>query len=133
MAASTFAPRPEPRPLRRAPAAPARPHLRVVGEPAPRPRRVSRVITGVLVVATFATLFAIVAVRVLLAQGQVHVDRLTESIEARQATRQELRLATAELEAPAQVVAAARQRLGMVTPSVVTYLTPLPPAGAATR
>ena len=133
MTASTFAPGPQP--LRRAPArgpvAPPRPQLRLVGEPLPRPRRLTRLVTGALVVATFAILFAIVALRVLLAQGQVSVDRLTESIEARQAVQQDLRMAVAELEAPAQVVAAARQRLGMVTPGAVTYLTP-PPAPAST-
>ena len=127
MAASTFAPRPEPR--RRAPAdAPARaPQLWLV-EPETRSRRVTRLLTGVLVVAVFAGLFAIVAVRVTLAQGQGEIDRLTESIEAQQAVRQDLRLTVAELEAPAQIVAAARQRLGMVTPVTVTYLTPPPPA-----
>ena len=127
MTASTFAPRPEPR--RRAPAAlPARPHLRVVGAEEPRSRRLTRLFTGMLVVAVFAGLFAIVAVRVVLAQGQAEIDALTESIEAQQAVRQDLRLTVAELEAPAQIVAAARQRLGMVTPVTVTYLTPPPPA-----
>ena len=125
MTASTFAPRPEPR--RRAPAVePRRPHLWVV-RPETRSRRVTRLITGMLVVAVFAGLFAIVAVRVVLAQGQAEIDQLSESIEAQQAVRQDLRLMVAELEAPAQVVAAARQRLGMVTPLAVTYLTP-PPA-----
>jgi cell division protein FtsL len=133
MTASTFAPRPEPR--RQAPAAtplvgplgpatPARPHLRVVGADEPRSRRLSRFVTGLLVVAVFAGLFAIVAVRVVLAQGQAEIDALGKSIEAQQAVGQDLRLAVAELEAPAQIVAAARQRLGMVTPVTVTYLTP---------
>jgi cell division protein FtsL len=128
MTASTFAPRPEPRRrVRPAPEAPARPHLRVVGAEEPGARRATRLITGLLVVLVFAGLFAIVAVRVVLAQGQAEIDRLTESIEAQQAVRQDLRLTVAELEAPAQIVAAARQRLGMVTPVTVTYLTP-PPA-----
>jgi len=74
-----------------------------------------------------------VAVGVLLTQGQGEIDRLTESIEAQQAIQQDLRLAVAELEAPAQIVAAARQRLGMVTPVTVTYLAPPPPAGAPAR
>jgi len=87
------------------------------------------VLTAALVIAVFAGLFAIVALRVLLAQGQVDIDRLTTSIEAQQAAQQDLRLAVAELEAPAQIVGAARQRLGMVTPPIVTYLTP-PPATA---
>ena len=123
--ATTFAPRPEP--LRR-PAAPAtRTHLRLVDARELRARRRTRLVTGTLIVAVFAGLFSIVAMRVLLAQGQATVDRLSASIEAKQAARQDLRLTVAELEAPAQVVAAARQRLGMITPAVVVYLTPLPP------
>jgi cell division protein FtsL len=131
--ATTFAPRPEP--LRRAPAPAARPHLRLVGAGELRRRRVARLVTGALIVAVFAGLFSIVAMRVLLAQGQVEVDRLTASVEAKQAARQDLRMTVAELEAPAQIVAAARQRLGMVTPATVIYLTPLPPltAGAPIR
>jgi cell division protein FtsL len=119
---STFAPRPEPR--RRAPAAePRQPHLWVV-RPETRSRRATRLVTGMLVVAVFAGLFAIVAVRVVLAQGQAEIDQLSQRIEAQQAVRQDLRLMVAELEAPAQIVASARQRLGMVTPAAVTYLTP---------
>ena len=135
MTASTFAPRPEPR--RRGPAgtpigldAPARPHLRVVGADEPRSRRLTRLVTAMLVAGVFASLFAIVAVRVVLAQDQAEIDRLSASIEAQQAVRQDLRLMVAELEAPAQVVASARQRLGMVTPAAVTYLTPPPPPPA---
>ncbi len=123
---SVFAPRPQP--LRREAAPAARPHLRLVGEPQPKERRVIRLLTGALIMAVFAGLFAIVALRVLLAQGQGDIDRLTSSIEAQQAVQQDLRLAVAELEAPAQIVAAARNRLGMVTPATVTYLAPPPPA-----
>ncbi len=130
MSATTFAPRPEP--LRRPPAPGARPHLRVVGAGERRERRLTRLVTGALIVAVFAGLFAIVATRVVLAQGQVTVDRLTASVEAKQAARQDLRMTVAELEAPARVTAAARQRLGMVTPATVIYLTPLPPPTAGT-
>ena len=126
MTASTFAPRPEPRRRSQPAPAPARPHLRAVGADQPRTRRATQLVTGLLVVLVFAGLFAIVAVRVALAQGQAEIDRLTESIEAKQAVGQDLRLAVAELEAPAQIVAAARQRLGMVTPVTVTYLRPPP-------
>ena len=133
MTAPTFAPRTQPQvqPKRRAPAPHPRPHLWVVGAGEPRQRRITRMVTGALVVAVFATLFATVALRVLLAQGQVDIDRLTESIEAQQAVQQDLRLAVAELESPAQIVGAARQRLGMVTPAVVIYLDPAPPVAAA--
>lgn len=123
---SVFAPRTQP--LRREALPAPRPHLRLVGDPRTKERRLTGLVTGALVVATFAGLFAIVAMRVLLAQGQVHIDRLTASVEAQQAVQQDLRLAVAELEAPAQIVAAARQRLGMVTPVTVTYLTPPAPA-----
>jgi len=143
---ATFAPQPlpkpqskpqpksRPQPQRRREAAPAsRPHLRLVGGAQPRQRRITRLVTVALVAAVFAGLFAIVALRVVLAQGQGEIDKLTKSIEAQQAVQQDLRLAVAELEAPAQIVAAARQRLGMVTPLTVTYLTPPPPAGAPGR
>jgi cell division protein FtsL len=133
--AATFAPRPypepqpqpQPQPRRSAPAAPPRPHLRLVEPGEARARRLTRLLTGGLVAVACAGLFAIVALRVLLAQGQVEIDRLEESIEAAQAVQQDLRLTVAQLEAPAQIVAAARQRLGMVTPVTVTYLTPPPP------
>lgn len=128
MSASTFAPRPEP--IRRVPAPASRPHLRLVGAE-PRERRITRLLTGALVVAVFATLFAIVALRVLLAQGQVDVDRLTTAIEGEQTAQQDLRMTVAELESPGQIVATARQRLGMVTPATVIYLSP--PSGAPIR
>lgn len=130
MTAPTFAPRPHPSPdpQRRRTAAPAPPqHLRLVQPGEARERRRARLFTGALLAVACAGLFAIVALRVLLAQGQVEIDRLEESIEVAQATQQDLRLAVAELEAPTQIVAAARQRLGMVTPVTVTYLAPPPP------
>ena len=129
MTAATFAPRPRPQPRPRPapPAAAPRPYLRLVEPGEARARRLTRLVTGTLLAVACAGLFAIVALRVLLAQGQVQVDRLEESIEAAQATQQDLRLTVTELEAPAQIVAAARQRLGMVTPVTVTYLTPPPP------
>ena len=131
MTAPSYAPRVRtsaPRPQRGAPVAPPRPDLRLVDRREARDRRRARWVTGVLLAAACAGLFAIVALRVLLAQGQVEVDRLEASIEHAQAVQQDLRLTVAELEAPAQIVAAARQRLGMVTPVTVTYLTPPPPA-----
>lgn len=132
MTASTFAPRPEPIRRAPAPATPVRPYLRLVGAGEPKARS-TRIVTGALVVAVFLGLFAIVALRVMLVQGQVEVDRLSAAIETDQAVQQGLRLNVAQLEAPAQIVAAARQRLGMVTPVTVTYLTPAAPLLAGTR
>ncbi len=96
--APRFRPQPEPAPHRRAPAGPPPPHLRLVDPGEARRRRVRRVVTGTLVALTCAGLFAIVALRVMLAQGQVDIDRLTASIEAQQAAQQDLRLTVAELE-----------------------------------
>jgi len=85
------------------------------------------VVTAILVAAICVGLFSIVALRVMLAQGQVEVDRLQATVDAQRATQQQLRLTVAELEAPAQIVSAARSRLGMVNPGAVVYLSP-PPA-----
>ena len=125
--APRFRPQAAPAPERRGGAVAApRPYLRLVDPREARDRRRARLVTSVLLAAALAGLFAIVALRVLLAQGQVEVDRLETSIEQAQAVQQDLRLTVAQLEAPAQIVAAARQRLGMVTPVTVTYLTPPP-------
>jgi cell division protein FtsL len=107
------------------PVAPARRHLRVVEAPAVS-RRLALVLTAVLVAAVCAGLFAIVGLRVLLAQGQGQVDRLEAQAEAEHAREQRLRLTVAQLESPASVVDAARQRLGMVPPTTVISLTPAP-------
>ncbi len=103
-------------------------HLRLVDPAEARRRRLTRVLTGLLVAAVCAGLFSIVVLRVVLAQGQVQVDRLQASVDAETATQQQLRLQVAQLEAPAQIVAAAKSRLGMVPPPSVTYLNPPPPA-----
>lgn len=128
-AAPRFAPRPEPERQPRRVATPVAPrHLRLVDPAEAHQRRVTRVLTGMLVAAVCAGLFAIVALRVVLAQGQVQIDRLEASVDTQTATQQQLRLQVAQLEAPAQIVAAARGRLGMVTPTTVNYLNQ-PPAG----
>lgn len=109
---------------RPAPAPTPRPHLRLVAPGEARARRRARLLTGALLATACVGLFVIVALRVLLAQGQAEVDRLEAGIEAARATQQDLRLTVAEWEAPAHIVAAARQRLGMITPPSVTYLNP---------
>jgi cell division protein FtsL len=134
-----FAPRPRPAPapaprrrLRTAPApTPAAPPvLRLVDPAADRQRRRTRALTAALVVAICAGLFAIVALRVLLAQGQVDVDRLQTTVDSRQAAQERLHLSVAQLEAPTRIVAEARSRLGMVNPGSVITLAPPPPATA---
>lgn len=112
--------RPAPQRRPRPPQAP--PHLRLVDPAVERRRRRARATAMALVTAICAGLFAIVGVGVLLAQGQAEIDRLETAIEGQRAAEQRLSLRVAELEAPAQVVSAARTRLGMVNPGVVVHL-----------
>src|SRR5204863_9341893 len=114
------APQPRTQPSRRTP-------LRIVAPPDPeaRARRRRRVWVGALAGLACAGLFAIVGVRVLLAQGQGPVDQLESKVTAAQAENQRLRLDVAGLESPARIVAEAQSRLGMVPPAVVVYLPPL--------
>ncbi len=112
-----IAPQPRPQPARRPP-------LRIVTPPDPeaRTRRRRRLWVGALVSLACAGLFAIVGVRVLLAQGQAPVDQLESQVTAAQAENQRLRLDVARLESPSRIVAEAQARLGMVPPAVVIYL-----------
>jgi cell division protein FtsL len=98
------------------------PPLRVV-RPAPRRRR-ARLLTVLVSIVVMASLFGLVASHVLLTQGQFRLDRLRSRAAAEQARYERLRLQVAELESPSRVVATAQERLGMVPPPTVTYLSP---------
>ena len=113
----------------------ARPdHLRVVprDELTPRQRRLRTrlavIATGLFVV---AVLFGLVGLHVMLAQNQFRLDRLTSQADAEQARYERLRLQVDQLESPQRIVATAQQKLGMVTPASVTYLTPSAPLPAS--
>ncbi len=116
------APQPRTTPTRRTP-------LRIVGPPATEAtsRRRRRLWVGAFIGLACAGLFAIVGVRVLLAQGQGPLDTLESQVTAAQAENQRLRLDVARLESPSRIVAEAKSRLGMITPAAVVYLPPLPP------
>ena len=109
--------------------------LSVVPDAAPRLRRraLARACTALAVVMSAVGLFSVVFLHVLLTQGQADLDRLEARAEAEGAQNRRLRVAVAELESPARIVGAARQRLGMVPPAAVTYVqavdpgAPLPP------
>ncbi|MDP9072231.1 MAG: hypothetical protein M3N68_13310 [Actinomycetota bacterium] len=106
------------------------PGLRLVARPeraAWTRRRKARLITVLVVIAVGVGLFALVASHVVLTQGQFRLDRLQARAAAEQARYERLRLQVAELEAPERVVAAAQERLGMVPPPGVTYLSPTGP------
>ena len=114
-----------------APAPAGTPPLELVGpadrSPAARRRR-ARVLGVLLLVVVAAALFGLVASHVALTQGQFRLQTLRQHAEAEQARYERLRLQVAELESPARVVAAAQERLGMVPPPGVTYLSPAGPA-----
>lgn len=108
------------------PAAP-RPRLRLVPEGyMPRRLRARRrrnlVFVGVGIFACM--LLGAVVAHNLLIQGQVRLQQIEAEVTDQQARYQKLRLEVASLESPERIVAAAQQRLGMVPPPGVTYLSP---------
>ena len=88
-----------------------------------------RVLVGAAVLVVAAGLLGLVISHVALAQGQFRLEALQSQAAAEQARYERLRLQVAELEAPSRVVAAAQERLGMVPPPGVTYLSPSGAAG----
>jgi cell division protein FtsL len=71
----------------------------------------------------FAIAFAVVALQVVLVQGQQRLDQVNADIAGQTDAYNQLRLDVAELEAPSRIVAAATE-LGLVPPPEVVYLTP---------
>ena len=83
--------------------------------------RAVMVLAGVLAA---GCLFALAAFNALLVTGQGRIDDLNRRVTEAQAEYSTNRLAVAQLSAPQHVVQVAQQRLGMVPPHGVTYLTP---------
>jgi cell division protein FtsL len=113
-----------------------RPHLRLVtsGRQAAGDNRRRR--AGVAIVGTtllFALLFGVAIFQTVLAQNQANLDRLDRRVAEERYRYQRLRLDVARLESPARVVAAAQERLGMVPPPGVTYLSPSGPVADEVR
>lgn len=127
---------PSARPARRPQGpAPARPQLRVVesGQDAARRRRRRARRRALVVVAVVAAgLFGLVVSHVVLTQGQFRLEHLQARAALEQARYERLRLQVAELESPARIVAAAQERLRMVPPPGVTYLSPSGPSSGRT-
>jgi cell division protein FtsL len=96
-----------------------------------RRRRSTRVLTGLVAAAACAVLFGTVCTHVLLTQGQADLDSLDARAAKAADVQQKLQVQVAELESPARIVPAARERLGMVPPPTVVYLTPGAPKVAA--
>lgn len=118
------------RPDRRPGPAPAPPgrHLRLVPPPgyrSPRSRRRrARLAASALAALAATVVFGLVAFQVVLSEGQVRLEQLRRRAAAEQERYDRLRLEVAELESPGRVIAMAQQRLGMVAPPGVTYLSP---------
>ena len=120
--------------------APARPGRVLRPEPTPAERRHLRVVPPDYVsarsrqkrarllvvlsgVAIAAALFGVVAFHVVLTQNQLDLQHLRSQADAASVKQQQLRLQVAQLESPERVVDDA-QKLGMVPPVTVRYLSP---------
>ncbi len=106
----------------RAPERLPRPSLRVA--PVGVRRRRTAVVTILAMAVMFSVMLGLAAFQTIIAQGQARLDRLDADVHTAQDAYQKLRLDVAQLEAPARIVATARDRLGMVVPDSVSYLAP---------
>ena len=108
----------------------ARPTLLVVERarrgPAARPAR-ARLMGLLVAIVVAAALFGLVTSHVALTQGQFRLEDMRNKADTEQARYERLRLQVAELESPGRIVAAAQERLGMVPPPGITYLSPVGP------
>lgn len=110
-----------------------RPPLKVVprGYVSPRTRRRrARFVAAAGALTAVAVLFGLAAVHVLLTEGQFRLAHVQRQADDAQAQYVRLRLEVAQLESPERIVAAAQERLGMVAPTALTYLTPSGPVVA---
>ena len=101
-------------------------HLRVVPEgyvSARTRRKRARLLVVLTGIAITAALFGVVVFHVVLTQNQLDIQHLRAEADAASVKQQQLRLQVAQLESPERVVDAA-QKLGMVPPATVRYLSP---------
>ena len=96
----------------------------------PRAGRASAAVTRRRLAWGFISLVAAVALavsacQVLIAQSQFELASLQSDAAAAEDRYDRLRLQVAELESPGRIMATAQERLGMVPPPGVTYLTPV--------
>lgn len=106
-----------------------RPDLRVV-TPADQLRRRGRAWVFLAASTVCAGLFSVIALRVVLTQGQAEVDLLETRVALERTSLRAVRLTVAQLASPERIVSEARTRLGMVDPPAVVPLVPYP--GGAT-
>jgi cell division protein FtsB len=101
-----------------------RPDLRVVP-----PRRPTGAIVVASLVLVFGVLLATAALNTMLVSGQRDLDRIESEIREGEQRNQALELQVAEMESPENIVAEA-ERLGMVVPDQVIWLTPRSDGGS---
>jgi hypothetical protein len=104
-----------------------RPPLRLVDDAraqAADRRRRARLIAIVGSVLAAGIFFLLAAFNAMLVTGQSRIDELQEQVRQAQAEYSANRLETATLESPDHVVSVAKDKLGMVPPSGLTYLSP---------
>lgn len=96
-------------------------HLHAVAPLAGRGLRLLGTIGFITVV---LALFGLAAINALIVENQTMIDSLSSDVTEAQVANERLHLELAELEAPQRIVAEATDRLGMVVPEDIVYLTP---------
>ena len=87
-------------------------------------RQQTRLIVAASFLLVLLGVFSLIVSQVLIAQSQFRLERLKVRADSAQDQYQRLRLEVAQLESPDRIIIDAQNRLGMVTPERVTYLTP---------
>jgi len=113
----------------------SQPRLRPVAAPGTRSGTLPAAVLRRRIVWSVGTLIAVLALavsafQVLIAQSEFELAGLQANASSAEDRYDRLRLEVAELESPARIMAAAQERLGMVPPPGVTYLTPVPTESA---
>lgn len=106
---------------RPAPAAPRERHLAVVDPAARKRERRARIGVRLAVASVVTTVLIVVGFHVMMAEGQVQLDRLEQSTAKEQQRYEALRLRYAQRIAPEAIIDRA-QRLGMVPATSMRYL-----------
>jgi len=93
-------------------------------EVAPLAGRGLRLLGTLSLITVVLALFGLAAINALIVEQQTTIDSLSGDVSAAQVSNERLRLELATLEAPQRIVAEATDRLGMVVPEDIVYLTP---------
>jgi len=105
----------------------ARPDLRLVPprrlHPAVRRRRFAATVMFFATL-TLLALLAVAVFQTMLVQQQRSIDRLHRAVAEEQARNEKLRFEAARLASPSRILGAAEERLGMVQPETMIFMTP---------